>query len=109
MLSSIDTISDFSVAMKLASDGSWNWALAVMAVDYLPTWQLLLHGLMSPAWKKITDVKEKLLTGIILLLAPIASPLFKLRLLWNYSEKPDELFDYNHHNERVSELITSSV
>ena len=108
-LSSIDTISDFSVAMALAADGSWDWALAVMAVDYLPTWQLLLHGLMSPAWKKITDVKEIILTGVILLLAPIASPLFKLRLLWNYSKKPDDLFDYNHHNERVSELITSSV
>ena len=70
---------------------------------------MLLHGLMSPAWKKVSDVKERVLTAVILVFAPIASPLFKLRLLYNYSKKSDELFDYNHQNERVSELITSTL
>ena len=108
-VSSIDTISDISVAITLASQDEYYCALAVILVDCLPTWQVLLHGLMSPAWKKMTDAKEMLRTGMILVFAPVASPLFKLRLLWNYSKKSDHLFDYNHQNDKVSELITSSL
>ena len=109
LLSSLDTISDIAVAITLFQQEDYSWAFAVLAIDYAPAWQVLLHGITSPAWKKVKDFKEKAMTGAILLLAPIASPLFKLRLLWGYSNKTDDLFEYNHQNERLSELITSSV
>ena len=108
-LSSLDTMSDVSVALTLIAQKDYHWALSVMLVDYLPSWQVLLHGFKSPAWQKIDDFKEKILTCVILAFSPFASALFKLRLLWGYSNKSDDLFNFHHQNDRVSELITSCV
>ena len=109
VLSFLDTISDLTVAWTLYEEQEYYWALSVMMVDYLPSWQVLLHGLWSKAWKELNDWKEKILACLILVLSPFASILFKLRLIWGYSGKPYHLFNFQHQNERVSELITSSV
>ena len=109
VLSSLDTISDVSVALTLFAQEEYECAGLVLAIDYLPSWQVLLHGLKSPAWQQINNVKEKLLACVILAFAPFASTLFKLRLLCGYSTKSDALFNFHHQNDRVSELITSSV
>ena len=109
VLSFLDTISDLTVAWTLYEEQEYYWALSVMMVDYLPSWQVLLHGLWSKAWKELNDWKEKILACLILVLSPFASILFKLRLIWGDSDKPDHLFNFQHQNERVSELITSSV
>ena len=108
-LSSLDTISDLTVALTLIEEKEYCWALSVMLVDYLPSWQVLLHGIKSPAWQKLNDFREKVLTCVMLAFSPFASVLFRLRLLWGYFDKPDDLFDFHHQNQRVSELITSSV
>ena len=109
LFSFLDTISDLTVAWTLIEEQEYYWALSVMMVDYLPSWQVLLHGLWSKAWKELNDWKEKILACLILVFSPFASILFKLRLIWGYSDKPDHLFNFQHQNERVSELITSSV
>ena len=108
-LSSLDTISDLTVAVTLIEEKEYVWALWVMLVDYLPSWQVLLHGIKSPAWQELNDLKEKVLACVMLAFSPFASVLFRLRLLWGYSDKPDNLFNFHHQNQRVSELITSSV
>ena len=109
ILSSLDTISDLMVALTLIGEEEYGWALAVILVDYVPTWQVLLHGLKSPAWQELKNVKEKVLACVILALSPFASVLFRLRLLWGYSDKPDDLFNFHHQNQKVSELITSCM
>ena len=109
VLSSLDTISDVSVALTLCAQEEYGCAGLVLAIDYLPSWQVLFHGLKSPAWKRVNSVKEKLLTCMILAFSPFASTLFKLRFLSGYSTKSDDLFNFHHQNDRVSELITSSV
>ena len=108
-LSCLDTISDLMVAVTLIEEKEFGWALSVMLVDYLPSWQVLLHGIKSPAWQELNNLKEKVLACVMLAFSPFASILFTLRLLWGYSDTPDDLFNFHHQNQRVSELITSSV
>ena len=111
-LSISDTISDVSVAYYLFLDGQWQWGLAIILIDYLPMWQVLLHTSTSRAWKELDDWKEKLLTVIILIFAPIAFPLFQIRWLVNLNkDKHDKNGKNNflHQNSRVAELISGTV
>ena len=75
-------------------------------------WQVLLHTSTSKAWKELEDWKEKQLTVIILIFAPIAFPLFQIRWLVNlHKDKQDRNGKNNflHQNSRVAELISGTV
>ena len=109
LISSADTLSDMVLALTLFQKKEYKWGLSILIIDYLPMWQVLFHGIFSNAWRNLNDIKEKALAILFLLCAPFATPLFKLRLLWGYRDKDDETFEFNHQNERVSDLISSTV
>ena len=112
LMSLSDTISDLSVAIQLFILGKWKWGLAVIAIDYIPMWQVLLHTATSKAWKDLNDWKEKTSTILILLLAPIAFPLFQIRWLINlYKDRLNEKRKNNflHQNCRLAELISGTL
>ena len=111
-LSMSDTISDVHLALHLFLIGNWQWGLAIILIDYLPMWQVLLHTSTSKAWKELDDRKEQLLTVLILLFAPIAFPLFQIRWLVNLHKDKDDKGGKNnflHQNCRVAELISGTV
>ena len=91
-----DTISDTVVAITLILEGEWVFGLTILAIDYIPMWQVLLHSISSQAWKELNNPKEKWITVIILLFAPISTPLFQIRWLMNYSTKPKNIFTFQH-------------
>ena len=47
-----DTVSDFVVFFTLLYYEHYSWALVVVTVDYLPSWDILAHNTTSPKWKK---------------------------------------------------------
>ena len=58
-LSISDTFLDIHLAIHLFLHGHWQWALAIVLIDYLPMWQVLLHTSTSKAWKDLDDWREK--------------------------------------------------
>lgn len=106
MVSFGDSTSDFFVAFSLFHNGLWTWAVVVLVIDYIPGWQVLLSNVTLNYWKDVGNRKERLITIFISLLAPISTPLFQLRWLLNFDSKNNRMFDYNHFNARLSELIS---
>ena len=97
-LSIFDTITDLTVAIQLFMDGYWEWGLTILFIDYIPMWQVLLHSYTSNAWKELDDWKEKLILILILLIAPISSPLLQFRWFLSLDTPKNELFNYLHQN-----------
>ena len=42
-----DTISDLVVAFSLIFSGYYYWGFVVVLIDYLPSWDLLIHNCLS--------------------------------------------------------------
>ena len=103
-----DTVSDFVVFFTLLYYEHYSWALVVVTVDYLPSWDILAHNTTSPKWKKFKNKKEKLFSVIFLMLSPLSMPLFHLRWLINFETADQETFDFLHHNARMSQLLSGS-
>ena len=111
-LSISDTLSDLYLAIYLILNNHWRWGLAIIFVDYIPIWQVLLHTSTSKAWKDLKDGKEKLLTVFILVFAPFAFPILQIRWLVNlYRDKQNKngKNNYLHQNCRVAELVSGTV
>ena len=58
-MSIADTVSDFIVAFTLIYSEHYYWALIVIIVDYLPSWDILAHNITSIKWREFKDKKEK--------------------------------------------------
>ena len=111
-LSISDTISDMHLAINLFLIGKWEWGLIIILIDYLPMWQTLFHTSISKSWHDCDDWREKVLTVIILLFAPIAYPLFQIR--WFINLHKDKYGNNHknsllHQNSRIAELISGCV
>lgn len=103
-----DTVSDFVVFFTLLYYEHYSWALVVVTVDYLPSWDILAHNTTSPKWRKFKNKKEKLFSVIFLTLSPLSMPLFHLRWLINFETADPDTFDFLHHNARMSQLLSGS-
>ena len=67
-----DTVSDFIVSFTLFFNGHRYWALIVIIIDYLPSWNILAHNVTSSKWRKFKDIKEKVITIVFLILFPFS-------------------------------------
>ena len=104
-----DSASDLAVALQLISNGQWRMGLAVILIDCLPMWHVLLHSATSKAWKELEDPTEKVILCLILFFAPIAFPLLQLRWVLNYNTEKKGLFKFLHQNARLAKLIAGTV
>jgi hypothetical protein len=109
LISLSDTISDIVVAITLFAAHHHTWAIIVIVMDYLPGWTLAAHNYLSNKWKTTNvGVKEKVISIIFLIFSPFATALCHLRWLWHFESEDSELFDYLHHNSRLSQLLNGS-
>ena len=110
-ISLFDSVSDIAVAIQLIQNGDWALGLTVLLIDYLPMWQVFLHGITSNAWKEMEDIRERWITCLILLFAPIAFPL--LQLYWLLSMKTAKkgkgTLNFLHQNCKVAELLSGTL
>ena len=109
IFSLIDTSSDLVIAYTLYSNNEWEYALIVVIIDYLPGWQLLIHNISSPRWKKLKNKKQKMITIIFLLFSPCCLPLFFIHWLSVFDAADKHTFEYLHHNARLSHLLSGSL
>ena len=104
-----DTASDLAVAIQLIYQGEYRLGLAVILIDYLPMWHILLHSATSKAWKTLESPKERWILCFILVFAPIAFPLLQLRWMLNFHIKSKGVFNFLHQNVRLAELIAGTL
>ena len=107
-LSIADTVSDLVVAFSLIYSGHYYWGCIVIVVDYLPSWDLLIHNCTSEKWRTFKGTKENVMTMIFLLISPFATALFNLRWLDKFETADQDTFDFLHHNARMSQLLSGS-
>ena len=109
-ISLFDSSSDIAVAIQLIQNGDLAWGLTVLLIDYIPMWQVLLHGITSNAWKEVEDTRERWITCLILLFAPLAFPL--LQIYWLLSmkttKKGKRTLNFLHQNSKVAELLSGT-
>ena len=103
-----DTVSDFIVSFTLFFNGHRYWALIVIIIDYLPSWNILAHNVTSSKWREFKDIKEKVITIVFLILSPFSMALFHLRWLLNFETANQDTFDFLHHNARMSQILSGS-
>ena len=103
-----DTISDFVVAFTLLFSGHYKWALAVIVVDYIPSWNILAHNITSSKWRGFQNTKEKVISILFLFLSPFSMALFHFRWLLKFESADQDTFDFLHHNARLSHLLSGS-
>ena len=99
-----DIVSDVVVAITLFGNNHTTWGCIVVAVDYIPSWILVTHNFLSNKWKPTNPVKEKLCSIGVVLFSPFASALFHLRWLCQFESANSEVFDFLHHNSRLTQL-----
>ena len=99
-----DSGSDFFVAASLFSEDFGTWAIIVLGVDYIPGWLVLVSNISTDAWREV-NYKQRLITIMISMFAPVSTPLFQLRWLLNFDMSHNKIFSYNHFNARLSELV----
>ena len=107
LVSIFDTIADIVVAYTLFISGHRTWGTIVVLCDYIPSWQLAVHNFFSSKWQNINK-KEKIVATIFLALSPFSMPLFFIRWLMKF-ESEDLVFNYLHHNARLSHLLNCSL
>ena len=108
LLSIADTVSDIVVASSLIYSGHYYWGCIVIFVDYLPSWDLLIHNCTSEKWRNFKGTQEKLMTVLFLVISPFATALFNLRWLDKFETADQDTFDFLHHNARMSQLLSGS-
>ena len=108
LISIADTVTDFVVAFTLIFAKHYNWAIAVIVIDYLPSWNILVHNLTSSRWRRFKDAKERFATLIFLLLSPFSMALFHLRWIAKFETSDQDTFDFLHHNSRLSNILCGS-
>ena len=109
VLSVADTGSDMAVAYHLFASGSIYCGIAVVICDYLPGWELAVHNMCSDKWRKMPNLKEKIIALAFLTVSPLAVPLFHLRWLVCFESSDQDVFDFHHHNSRLTQLLAGSV
>ena len=108
-VSLFDTFSDITVAIQLIQNGDYLWGITVLLIDYLPMWQVLLHAITSDAWRNLEDGKERWITGLILIFAPVAFPLLQLYWLMKIKTAKKGTINFIHQNVKVAELVCGTV
>lgn len=103
-----DIISDILVAISLFTIGEYTMGFFVLLVDFIPSWTLATHNLLSGKWKSITISKDKYATVFLVLISPFSSVLFHVRWLAQFESADEEMFEYLHHNSRLSQLLNGS-
>lgn len=108
-LSIFDIFSDILVATSLFSMQRHKFGWIVLLVDYfLPGLTLILHNAFSKTWRGIAFSEDIFFTISVLLLSPFSSALFHIRWLVQFESADDEMFNYLHHNSRLSKLLNVS-
>ena len=108
-ISIFDTITDIAVAYTLFASGHRTWGTVVVIFDYISSWQLAIHNFFSSKWRNLRDKKEKIITIIFLTMSPFSMPLFYIRWLMKFGSGDLEVFNYLHHNARLSHLLNSCL
>ena len=108
LISLADTVSDFAVAFTLIFAKHYNWAIAVIVIDYLPSWNILAHNVTSTRWRRFENAKEKAATFLFLLMSPFSMALFHLRWITKFGTADQDTFDFLHHNARLSNILSGS-
>ena len=103
-----DTVSDFVVAFSLLFDKHYKWAIAVIVIDYLPSWNILTHNVTSRRWRRFKEKREKIVTLLFLLVSPFSMALFHLRWIAQFETSDQDKFDFLHHNARLSNILSGS-
>ena len=103
-----DTISDLVVAFSLILSGHYYWGIVVVLIDYLPSWDLLLHNCFSKKWRNFKGIREKIIAILFLIISPFSTALFSLRWLDKFETADQDTFDFLHHNARMSQLLSGS-
>ena len=109
LFSLFNIASDFYVAITLFCNGEWEYGALVILLDYLPGWELVFHNLSSQKWRKITNVKERRVMILFLIISPFSLPLFYIHWLAAFKKSDDVTFEFLHHNARLSQLLVGSV
>ena len=104
-----DIGSDIYVAVTLFQKGEWKYGIFVVLLDYLPGWELVLHNYFSQKWRRITNLKERRIMILFLLVSPFSLPLFFLHWLMAFKKANNETFNFLHHNARLTQLLVGSV
>ena len=103
-----DTVSDFAVAFTLFLSGHYQWAITVIVVDYIPSWNIFVHNVTSSKWRAFEETREKVIALLFLLISPFSMALFHLRWLLKFESSDQDTFDFLHHNARLSHILTGS-
>ena len=107
-LSIADIVSDIVIAISLFTKQNHLLGLVVFFVDVLPSLAVATHNIISEKWKSVTLSKDRLATLWLVLLSPFSGPLFHLRWLCHFESADEVIFDYLHHNARLSSLLSGS-
>ena len=106
-ISSGDTISDICIAIFLFTEGFWKWGIAVIVVDYVPGWVVLLSNIKLKPWKNVRITRGTIAMILISLISPISTPFFQLRWLCKFNCKSTSTFNHAHFNARLGELVSA--
>ena len=108
VLTIVDIVSDIIVAVTLFTKAKYTLGSAVLIVDFLPSWILAIHNALSGKWKSILLSRDKVSTIVLIIISPFSSTFFHLRWLSQFESSDEEVFDYLHHNSRLSQLLNGS-
>jgi hypothetical protein len=106
IVSFCDPCSDIYVAKTLYDKELYYSCVAILIIDCLPGWLVLLFNINSKRWADFKVLEKIALIIILTLFAPISTPLLLSWWLWEFNCDSTRKFKFIHYNARMSELFS---